>query len=639
MSTSRTFHRLVVLPDGRVLIAGGFSAGAPTASVDLFDPASDTITAAGDMGIARSDGALTLLPDGRVLYTGGFIGGNAITNTAEIYDPDSDSWTATGDMIESREAHTSVLLDDGTVLIAAGQGPFPAVRSSTEIYDPATGTFSARGAMGTGRFFHTSTKLANGSVLVAGGSDNFNTGAPITSVEVYDPALGVWASPPPLAAARLNHTATLLADGSILFFGGDAAAGGSVERYELALVSAQAVDVADPVVGARDSHSATTLTDGSVLIAGGDTTGGGRLAAAEIFALDEASVEPPPEVPPGEEEPLAEPPSFADLADTPLDGLTFIVYELPPGLSLVSLTGIIPLLAALQEAELSAAASHTVDGDRFVPPEKTDDLNNAASVRLTKELVDEFTIGVVNSIFDPNTRKSWSAGLPPALNSLVRLLSGAYWFNAGPDGAFVIDLYWPGTQTVDAPGSGFHAVPYTGPSIGDLRAHFLKFEGRTGGDEPRPEGDPSEDGNRAFEEIPDGTSIFRWLAGDWRSYTRGAPAFVQSLTQLGYGEALIARFDDPISFLLPAAELLFGDCAILFTLDGPILNPGVPGAQDALDLLDDLSGGEFGINGVFSPETSLAAFNGEDANGTWCLEFTEGLVVPLTQSPGFPVDF
>ena len=582
MSTSRTFHRLVVLPDGRVLIAGGFSAGAPTASVDLFDPASDTITAAGDMGIARSDGALTLLPDGRVLYTGGFIGGNAITNTAEIYDPDSDSWTATGDMIESREAHTSVLLDDGTVLIAAGQGPFPAVRSSTEIYDPATGTFSARGAMGTGRFFHTSTKLANGSVLVAGGS---------------------------------------------------------VERYELALVSAQAVDVADPVVGARDSHSATTLTDGSVLIVGGDTTGGGRLAAAEIFALDEASVEPPPEVPPGEEEPLAEPPSFADLADTPLDGLTFIVYELPPGLSLVSLTGIIPLLAALQEAELSAAASHTVDGDRFVPPEKTDDLNNAASVRLTKELVDEFTIGVVNSIFDPNTRKSWSAGLPPALNSLVRLLSGAYWFNAGPDGAFVIDLYWPGTQTVDAPGSGFHAVPYTGPSIGDLRAHFLKFEGRTGGDEPRPEGDPSEDGNRAFEEIPDGTSIFRWLAGDWRSYTRGAPAFVQSLTQLGYGEALIARFDDPISFLLPAAELLFGDCAILFTLDGPILNPGVPGAQDALDLLDDLSGGEFGINGVFSPETSLAAFNGEDANGTWCLEFTEGLVVPLTQSPGFPVDF
>ena len=150
-------------------------------------------------------------------------------------------------MSESREAHTSLLLPDGTVLIASGQGPFPVVRSSTEIYDPTAGTFSTVGAVGTARFFHTSTLLGDGRVVITGGSDDFNTGAPIASVEIFDPALGVWASLPAMLAARSNQTASLLSDGSILIFGGDA--GGSVERYDVSLAPAPSVEVAAPITG------------------------------------------------------------------------------------------------------------------------------------------------------------------------------------------------------------------------------------------------------------------------------------------------------------------------------------------------------------------------------------------------------
>jgi hypothetical protein len=55
-------------------------------------------------------------------------------------------------------------------------------------------------------------------------------------VERYDPLTNGWATLPALAAARLLHTATLLADGTVLIVGGSDAAGdafASTERFDL----------------------------------------------------------------------------------------------------------------------------------------------------------------------------------------------------------------------------------------------------------------------------------------------------------------------------------------------------------------------------------------------------------------------
>src|SRR5437773_9537555 len=63
MTTGRSFHRAVVLRDGKVLIVGESSA-------EIYDPAAGTLTAIGNLSTKRSIPTATLLDDGRVLTAG-----------------------------------------------------------------------------------------------------------------------------------------------------------------------------------------------------------------------------------------------------------------------------------------------------------------------------------------------------------------------------------------------------------------------------------------------------------------------------------------------------------------------------------------------------------------------------------------
>jgi len=101
-----------VLPDRRVLIAGGDS----NFSEALYDPASGTWSATGNLSPARYYHTATLLPGGNVMVAGGyFVGVNV-----QLYDPRSGTWTETGSLATERQHHTATLLPDGKVLIAGG---------------------------------------------------------------------------------------------------------------------------------------------------------------------------------------------------------------------------------------------------------------------------------------------------------------------------------------------------------------------------------------------------------------------------------------------------------------------------------------------------------------------------------------
>src|SRR5271154_2300027 len=68
----------------------------------------------------RSSQTATLLPDGRVLIAGGMRRNQDFYKSAELYDPATGKFKATGEMNQRRVGHIAVLLRSGKVLVAGG---------------------------------------------------------------------------------------------------------------------------------------------------------------------------------------------------------------------------------------------------------------------------------------------------------------------------------------------------------------------------------------------------------------------------------------------------------------------------------------------------------------------------------------
>jgi len=115
--------------------------------------------------VARRDHTTTLLPDGRVLVAGGSDGRRGIASAA-LYDPATGVWTATASLPAPRYAHRATLLDESVVLTGDVSTGAP---NTWALYDIATGTWT-RGKMKRSHSGHTAALLSDCTILVAGGS-------------------------------------------------------------------------------------------------------------------------------------------------------------------------------------------------------------------------------------------------------------------------------------------------------------------------------------------------------------------------------------------------------------------------------------------------------------------------------------
>ena len=280
LATGREEHTATLLPNGKVLVAGGTDGrGKVLASAELYDPVRNRWTSAGSMAATRIDQTATLLPSGKVLVAGGVVLPYPAPSlaSAELYDPSTNAWSMAAPMIESRTRQTATLLPDGRVLVVGGQrfdlhdgGLFPGRPTDGEIYDPKANRWSSTTPMGASRLAQTATQLPDGRILVTGGLDD--NGVPLKSTEIYDAPQDRWISAAPMAIARSGHMATLMANGDVLVAAG---LGEEPSRLTISLTSAEIYDprtnlwvsVAS-MAEFRVAVTATLLRSGMVLVVG-----------------------------------------------------------------------------------------------------------------------------------------------------------------------------------------------------------------------------------------------------------------------------------------------------------------------------------------------------------------------------------
>jgi hypothetical protein len=175
----------------KVLIAGGKEHDANTGrewksldEAELFDPDTGQFTALPAMRYPRDRPTLSLLPDGRVLIAGGKDDESTTKpREAEIFDParvgkSESPFLPAASLQQDRFAHQAVTLKDGRILLLGGwSDTLHGTTATGEIYDPHTGTFSLTSGqdgkpapMTTGRLDAAALFLpAVNQVLVVGG--------------------------------------------------------------------------------------------------------------------------------------------------------------------------------------------------------------------------------------------------------------------------------------------------------------------------------------------------------------------------------------------------------------------------------------------------------------------------------------
>src|SRR5262249_8598628 len=166
-------HTATLLTTGQVMTVGGLDGnGAAMDSSELYDPFKQSWTnVQSKLAQARAYHSATLLPNGSLIVIGGFrAAAGAGVKTAESYDPTSANlrqWVTTGDFQNERGAHTATLLPSARVLIVGGaaDGGASVPLSSVELHDPAAGQWSLEKPMSRARVDHTATLLPNGKVL------------------------------------------------------------------------------------------------------------------------------------------------------------------------------------------------------------------------------------------------------------------------------------------------------------------------------------------------------------------------------------------------------------------------------------------------------------------------------------------
>lgn len=284
MGVTRAGHTATVLPSGKVLVVGGAPAtiyfgNAATGKLtpvsvvaELYDPTTNSWTPVAT-DVSRAYHTATLLPNGKVLIIGGYNDAESAMRDVYVFDPITSTLAPGAKLTTGRFNHSAMLLPSGKVLVTAGADDDPSVRA--ERYDPSSNMWETMSGSSLYDADGTSTLLTNGKVLTVMGARRS------TSCSLYDPETLVVIGAGCIDIAAANATgsssaAIVLGNGKLLLVGGSSTSGLTSVRFGVS----DAASLFDPTTntwssagampqGGRIRPTLVVLHDGSVLAIGG----------------------------------------------------------------------------------------------------------------------------------------------------------------------------------------------------------------------------------------------------------------------------------------------------------------------------------------------------------------------------------
>jgi N-acetylneuraminic acid mutarotase len=265
---------------GHLWVIGGFGSGArPVATVERYDPATDTWDARPALPVPIHHAAAAVVGD-RLFVIGGYTGGRLSwtpLDTVFEWTEARGTWEKRTPMPTARGALAAVAL--GGRIHALG-GSDTERLNTHEVYDAEAGRWTVANPMPTARD-HLAAVAFLERVWALGGRASF-FGEQYASVDVYDPATDSWRTAPSLPRGRGGLAAAALAD-RILVFGGESPFRifGATEMYE---PSANRWVAKEPMPTPRHGMGAVVLGDRVYVTGGGTEPGFAATSANEAYA-------------------------------------------------------------------------------------------------------------------------------------------------------------------------------------------------------------------------------------------------------------------------------------------------------------------------------------------------------------------
>ncbi|MCG9134306.1 sigma-70 family RNA polymerase sigma factor [Candidatus Poribacteria bacterium] len=245
MPTARSGVSVSVV-DGKIYAIGGTnlktiqvprgysSESEELATVEMYDPVTDTWTQKADMPIPKK--TMTCVVNGKIYAIGGWLTTNEKPHleTVEVYDPATDTWT-TAENMNCARCSAAIGVVNGKIYAIGGLGSPPIQEqsdlylSNVEVFNPKTNQWQEGTEMPAPKALHTASVI-DGKIYVIGGYFKEDMEfKKLATIEIYDPTTDRWIQKPDMPIGKWGHKTEVI-DGQIYIFGGGPAT--SVQVYD-----------------------------------------------------------------------------------------------------------------------------------------------------------------------------------------------------------------------------------------------------------------------------------------------------------------------------------------------------------------------------------------------------------------------